>query len=170
MLDVHVKAMRVEQDRQSVVLELRYGRHATDFNRTTTWWRSLWRDSEPHETHFVKMHRPILKGMTDTLSRLRLSLGCQRLLPVLTLGVTYQRPSNHRLAGCVASQRRYRHRLRVVPYLELVVVRGVPNGGWRLPSPVVAPAPQAQNPREGMARCKHELQTERRNEKKCYRQ
>ena len=76
-VDIQVKKIRLEQDRQSVVLELRYGRHETDFNRATTWWRTLWRDSEPHETHFVKMHRTILKAMADTLRRLRLSLGDQ---------------------------------------------------------------------------------------------
>ena len=62
---IQVKTIRVEQDQKSVVLELLYGRHGTDFNRATTWWRTLWRDSEPHETHFVKMHRPILKDMAD---------------------------------------------------------------------------------------------------------
>ena len=74
-VDIQVKMMRVEQDRQSVVLELHCGRHATDFNRATTWWRALWRGSEPHETHFVKIHRPIPKDMSATLRRPRLSLG-----------------------------------------------------------------------------------------------
>ena len=55
-VDIQVKTIRVEQDRQSVILELRYGRHGTDFNCATTWWRTLWRDSEPHETHFVKIY------------------------------------------------------------------------------------------------------------------
>ena len=34
-----------------------YGRHVEDFNRAATWWRAPWRDSAPHETYFVKMHR-----------------------------------------------------------------------------------------------------------------
>ena len=44
-----VKTIRVERDCQSVVLELCYIRHVEDFNRATTWWRTLWRDSTPHE-------------------------------------------------------------------------------------------------------------------------
>ena len=32
-----VKMIRVEQDRQSVVLELHYGRHEADSNHATTW-------------------------------------------------------------------------------------------------------------------------------------
>ena len=78
---IQVKTIRVEQDRQSVVLELHYGRHGTDLNRATTWWRTLWRDSEPHETHFVKIQQPILKNMADTLRRLRLSLGLRPTTP-----------------------------------------------------------------------------------------
>ena len=71
---IQVNMIRVEQDGQSVVLELRYGRHVTDFNRATTGYRTLWQDSKPHETHFIKMHRPILKDMGTTLRRRLLSL------------------------------------------------------------------------------------------------
>ena len=76
-VDIQVKKMRAEQDRQSVVLALCYSRHETDFNCATTWWRTLWRDSEPHETHFGKTPRPNLKDMADTLRQRRFSLDGQ---------------------------------------------------------------------------------------------
>ena len=46
-VDIQVKTIHVERDRQSVVLELRYGRHETDLNRATSWYRTLWQDSNP---------------------------------------------------------------------------------------------------------------------------
>ena len=68
-VDIQVKTIHVERDRQSVVLELRYGRHETDLNRATSWYRTLWQDSNPHETHSIKMYHPILKDMGATLRR-----------------------------------------------------------------------------------------------------
>ena len=78
-------------DHQSVVLEPHYSRHGTDFNLATTWWRALWRNSEPHDAHFVKMHRPILKGMG------RPHGGHTKATPAL-----FKRPMtpNHAGAGC----------------------------------------------------------------------
>ena len=75
-VDIQVRTARVEQDRQPVALELLYGRRGANFNRAATaaWWRAVWRDSEPHEAHFAKMHRTILKDMAGTLRRPRLSL------------------------------------------------------------------------------------------------
>ena len=66
-VDIQVKMIhvRVEHDRQSVALELHYSRHETDSSHATTWWRTYWQDSEPHETHPVKMHRPFLKETAD---------------------------------------------------------------------------------------------------------
>ena len=143
-VDIEVKMIRVEQDRQLVVLELRYGRHRTDLSRAMTWWRNLWHDSEPHEAHCVKMYRPIVKDMADTQRRLRLALGSHRLLTVQALGVT-RRPSNCRLAGRVALLRRWCHRWRVVPDLEFEVVRGRPRGEWSSPWVMVAPMPLARD-------------------------
>ena len=74
-VDIQVKTIRVEHDRQSVVLELRYGRHETDMNRAASWYRTLWRGSNPYETHFIKMYRPILKDMGATLRRGQCLLG-----------------------------------------------------------------------------------------------
>ena len=64
-VDISGKTTRAEQDRLSAVSELCYGRHVADFmiNRAAAWWRALWRDSEPREAHFAKIHRPIIKGM-----------------------------------------------------------------------------------------------------------
>ena len=72
---IQVKTVHVERDRQSVVLELRYGRHETDLNRATSWYRTLWQDSNPNDTHFIKMYRPILKDMGATLRRGQCLLG-----------------------------------------------------------------------------------------------
>ena len=75
-VDIQVETIRVEHelhDRQSVVLELHYGRHKPDFSRATTWWRTYWKDSEPHETHAVKMHRPFLHETADIPRRHRIS-------------------------------------------------------------------------------------------------
>ena len=36
-VDIQVKTIRVDQDRQAVALEQRYGRHVADFNREPTW-------------------------------------------------------------------------------------------------------------------------------------
>ena len=74
-VDIQVKTIHVERDRQSVVLELRYGRHETDLNRATSWYRALWQDSNPHKTHFIKMYRPIFKDMGATLRRGQCLLG-----------------------------------------------------------------------------------------------
>ena len=74
-VDIQVKMMHVERDRQSVVLELRYGRQEPDLNRVTSWYRALWQDSNPRETHFIKMYRPILKAMGATLRRGQCLLG-----------------------------------------------------------------------------------------------
>ena len=59
----------LQRDRQSVVLELRYGRHETGLNHATSWYRTLWQDSSPHETHRIKMYRPILKDMGAAVRR-----------------------------------------------------------------------------------------------------
>ena len=64
--DIQVKPEMI-RDHQVVVLELQYGRHETGLNHATSWYRTLWNDSEPHETHLIKMHRPILKDMGDTI-------------------------------------------------------------------------------------------------------
>ena len=45
--DVQVRMTHLERDRQSVVLELRYGRHEVDLNRATSWYRALWLDPTP---------------------------------------------------------------------------------------------------------------------------
>ena len=121
-VDIQLNTICVGQDRQSVFLELRYGRHATDFNRATTWWRTLWRNSEPHEIHFVNTHQPILKYIAESLRRRCLSLGGQRLLTVLALGVTYRRPPQHRLAGRVAL------RQEMPSSVEKGAVPGIPGG------------------------------------------
>ena len=68
-VDIQVKMIHVERDHQAVVLELRYGRHETGLNHATSWYRTLWQDSKPHETRLIKMYRPILKDMGDTLRR-----------------------------------------------------------------------------------------------------
>ena len=65
-VDIQVKMIRVQRDHQVVVLELQYGTHEAGLNHATSWYRTVWKDSEPHETHIVKMHRPILKDMGDT--------------------------------------------------------------------------------------------------------
>ena len=66
-VDIQVKMIRVQRDHQVVVLELQYGRHETGLHHATSWYRTLWKDSGPHETHLIKMHRPILKDMGDTI-------------------------------------------------------------------------------------------------------
>ena len=70
-VDIQVKMIRVQHDRQSVALELHYGRHETESSHATTWWRTYWKDSEPHEGHAVKMHRPFHKEMADIPRRRR---------------------------------------------------------------------------------------------------
>ena len=70
-VDIQVKTIHVERDRQSVVLELLYARHETDLTRATSWYRTLWQESNPHETYTIKVHRPILKDMGATLRRRR---------------------------------------------------------------------------------------------------
>ena len=40
-VDIQVKTMRMEQDRLTVILELRCSRLVEDFNRAATWWRTL---------------------------------------------------------------------------------------------------------------------------------
>ena len=74
-VDIQVKMIRVERDHQSVVLELRYGRHETGLNHATSWYRTLWQDTKPHKTHLVKIYRPILKDMGATLRRGNFLLG-----------------------------------------------------------------------------------------------
>ena len=142
--------IRVEHDRQSVALALHYGRHETDSNHATTWWRTYWKDSEPHEAHATKMHQPFRKEIADVPRRRQFSSHGKYLLTVL--GVTYRRPSNRLLANHVASRRRFRHRLRVVPDLLLFAgARCGRRGEWGLTSRMWAPMLWAQNPREGMA-------------------
>ena len=70
-MDIQVKIIRVERDRQSVVSEPCYGRHEADLNHAAGWYRTLWQDSNPHETHLIKMYRPILKDnvMGPTIRR-----------------------------------------------------------------------------------------------------
>ena len=65
-VDIQVKMICVQRDHQVVVLELQYGRHEAGLNHATSWYRTLWQDSKPHETHLIKMHCPILKDMGDT--------------------------------------------------------------------------------------------------------
>ena len=108
-VDIQVKMINTRGTRSSVsglrlVLELRYGRHGTDFNRATTWWRTSCQDSEPHTTHVVKMHRPSTadpKGHgRHTKANMALFI-THRPLTVLAAGVTYQHSSNPRLADRV---------------------------------------------------------------------
>ena len=71
-VDIQVKMMRMEHDRQSVAFKLHYGRHEADSSHgchATTWWRTYWKDSEPHKTHAAKMHRPFRKEMADDILR-----------------------------------------------------------------------------------------------------
>ena len=152
---IQVKLIRVEQDRQSVVLELCYSRHEADSNHATTWWRKYWKEPEPHEPHAAKRHRPFRKEMADIPRRQRLALSSHgkwpQALTVLAVGVTYRRPSNRLLVGHVASRRRCRH-LLVLDLLLFVVAR-CPwgrSGEWGLTSRW-APMLRAQSPREWMS-------------------
>ena len=53
---VDIKVIRAQRDHQDlvVVLELQYGRHETGLNHATSWYRTLWKDSDPHETRLIK--------------------------------------------------------------------------------------------------------------------
>ena len=62
LVDIQVKMTRMGRDRHSVSLELQYEGQGKGLNQATSWFRTLWKDSRPHETRRIKMYPPIKGG------------------------------------------------------------------------------------------------------------
>ena len=61
-VDIQVKTTRVGRDRHAVVFELQYEGRETGLNHATSWFKTLWKDSRPHETRRITMYPPIKGG------------------------------------------------------------------------------------------------------------
>ena len=57
-----VKMTRGERDRHTVYLELQYEELGNGLNHATSWFRTLWKDSQPHEIRRIKMYPPTKDG------------------------------------------------------------------------------------------------------------
>ena len=95
-------------------------------NRATGWYRTLWQDSNPHETHLIKMYRPILKDMGGTVRRRRCLQGACRLT-VLEVGVIYL----HRRSYSAVSNRPCTTTEEMPSSVESGAGPSIRGGSWR---------------------------------------
>ena len=61
---IQVKMTRGERDRHTVYLELQYEElgNGLNINHATSWFRTLWKGSRPHEIRRIKMYPPTKDG------------------------------------------------------------------------------------------------------------